>query len=145
MKKQINEIKKMQRLAGIITESEYQEAVMNDDQVDIISFLKNNKQDFLSRMTDKMSWDEDDIKKYTKADIKIGKNEEGKTDPDVALLGGTFAFSFSPLKVKRSDLNNFVLKNINGKNIYGTIEKYDLSKKDTDNAPRDKFGRLKYF
>ena len=30
MKKQINEIKKMQRLAGLITESEYQESMMNE-------------------------------------------------------------------------------------------------------------------
>jgi len=32
MKKQINEIKKMQRLAGLITESEYQESIMNEDK-----------------------------------------------------------------------------------------------------------------
>jgi len=31
MKKPINEIKKMQRLAGLITESEYQESLMNED------------------------------------------------------------------------------------------------------------------
>ena len=30
MKPQINEIKKMQRLAGLITESEYQESMMNE-------------------------------------------------------------------------------------------------------------------
>jgi len=31
MKKQINEIKKMQRLAGLITESEYQESLLNEN------------------------------------------------------------------------------------------------------------------
>ena len=31
MKKQINEIKRMQQLAGLITESEYQESLMSDD------------------------------------------------------------------------------------------------------------------
>ena len=33
MKKPINEIKKMQRIAGLITESEYQESLMNEDEI----------------------------------------------------------------------------------------------------------------
>ena len=32
MKTQINEIKRMQQLAGLITESEYQESLMNEDE-----------------------------------------------------------------------------------------------------------------
>ena len=39
MKKQINEIKKMQRIAGLITESEYQESLINEDSLEkTISF-----------------------------------------------------------------------------------------------------------
>ena len=34
MKQQINEIKKMQRLAGLITESEYQESLVNEASSD---------------------------------------------------------------------------------------------------------------
>jgi hypothetical protein len=34
MKKQINEIKKMQRIAGLITESEYQESLLNENDYD---------------------------------------------------------------------------------------------------------------
>jgi len=36
MKKQINEIKKMQRLAGLITESEYQESIISEESDTII-------------------------------------------------------------------------------------------------------------
>jgi len=36
MKKQINEIKKMQRLAGLITESEYQESIIGEESDTII-------------------------------------------------------------------------------------------------------------
>jgi hypothetical protein len=32
MKQQINEIKRMQRIAGLITESEYQESMMSQEQ-----------------------------------------------------------------------------------------------------------------
>ena len=35
MKKQINEIKRMQQLAGLITEGEYQESLMNEVEVDM--------------------------------------------------------------------------------------------------------------
>jgi len=36
MKQQINEIKKMQRLAGLITESEYQESIISEESDTII-------------------------------------------------------------------------------------------------------------
>ena len=47
MKKQINEIKRMQQLAGLITESEYRESLMNDKKKsftseEVKSILSNN-------------------------------------------------------------------------------------------------------
>jgi hypothetical protein len=44
MKKQINEIKKMQLLAGLITESEYRESLMNEaNNIPIDGELRGNK------------------------------------------------------------------------------------------------------
>lgn len=138
MKQPINEIKRMQRIAGLITESEYQEA-LNSESLDIVDFLKNNKQEFLNKLAEKMFWEENDIKKYQKLDIKAGVDE-------TADLGKDFSFSFNRNKVISRDSYNFILKNINGKNIYGVVHSDDNnSQKDTDDLPRDKFGRLKYF
>ena len=138
MKQPINEIKRMQRIAGLITEGEYQEAVMNNDQVDIVNFLKNNKQEFLSKMADKMFWEESDMKKYQKLDIKAGADETANLDK-------SYSFSFNINKVMSGGEYNFILKNINGKNVYGVSHNVSDYQKDTDDLPRDKFGRLKYF
>jgi hypothetical protein len=43
MKKQINEIKRMQLIAGLITESEYQESLMNEmSEEEVLNILNQN-------------------------------------------------------------------------------------------------------
>ena len=123
---------------GERNKGEYQEAVMNNDQVDIVNFLKNNKQEFLSKMADKMFWEESDMKKYQKLDIKAGADETANLDK-------SYSFSFNRNKVMSGGEYNFILKNINGKNVYGVSHNVSDYQKDTDDLPRDKFGRLKYF
>ena len=51
MKKQLNEIKKMQRLAGLITESEYQESLMNENDNSKAETLKTLFNDYVERDT----------------------------------------------------------------------------------------------
>ena len=60
MKKQINEIKKMQLLAGLITESEYQESLMNEK--------------FPSKVWD---WDINDFGKYNPSKKTFTMFEDG--------------------------------------------------------------------
>jgi hypothetical protein len=49
VKQQLNEIKKMQRLAGLITESEYQEALINEDNNPAVEFLNQHKEEIYNK------------------------------------------------------------------------------------------------
>jgi hypothetical protein len=51
MKKQINEIRRMQQLAGLITESEYQESLMNENDNSKAETLKTLFNDYVERDT----------------------------------------------------------------------------------------------
>jgi hypothetical protein len=56
MKKQINEIKRMQLIAGLITESEYQESLMNEmSEEEVLNILNQNgvDDDYFESMGDK--------------------------------------------------------------------------------------------
>jgi Tat protein secretion system quality control protein TatD with DNase activity len=120
MKKQINEIKRMQQLAGIITESEYQE-VVNTMDVDILSFLESNKLELLDKLAKKFEWDEDDKETMEEEELGIGADADGNEDTEIAGLGEAgLDFSFNPKKVKDTygDASNFKLI-IAGKPIYG--------------------------
>jgi len=62
MKKQLNEITKMQRLAGLITESEYQESLMNEANINFDELKKHQEiirkeQDYLLNITKKLGVD----------------------------------------------------------------------------------------
>jgi len=52
MKKQLNEIKRMQQLAGLITESEHQKSPMNEEDTSNIKYIVVDKQEGFSFVCD---------------------------------------------------------------------------------------------
>jgi len=51
MKKPINEIKRMQQLAGLITESEYRDSLMNEDTNPDVEFLNQHKEEIYDKFS----------------------------------------------------------------------------------------------
>ena len=87
----------------------------------ILSFLKSNKQELLSKLTKKFEWDEDDMEMMSEYEIEIGADADGNKDAEIAGLGEAgLDFSFNPKKVKDTygDASNFKLI-IAGKPVYG--------------------------
>jgi Tat protein secretion system quality control protein TatD with DNase activity len=87
----------------------------------ILSFLKSNKQELLSKLATKFKWDEDDIEIMNKSEIGIGADVNGNEDEEIVGLGEAgLDFSFNPKKVKDTygDASNFKLI-IAGKPVYG--------------------------
>ena len=112
---------RMQMLAGIITEGQYKAKLNEEEGTDILSFLKSNKQELLSKLTEKFEWDEDDAEMIGEYEIGIGADADGNEDAEIAGLGEAgLDFSFNPNKVKDTygDASNFKLV-IAGKPIYG--------------------------
>jgi hypothetical protein len=112
---------RMQMLAGIITEGQYKAKLNEEEGTDILSFLKSNKQELLSKLTEKFEWDEDDAEMIGEYEIEIGADADGNEDAEIAGLGEAgLDFSFNPNKVKDTygDASNFKLV-IAGKPIYG--------------------------
>jgi Tat protein secretion system quality control protein TatD with DNase activity len=93
---------------------------LNEENTDIISFLKSNKQELLSKLAQKFNWGEDDMEEYD-GDIVMAGDADGNLDAEIAGLGeGGLDFSFNPNKVKDTygDAFNFKLV-IAGKPVYG--------------------------
>jgi hypothetical protein len=124
MKQKLNEhFIRMQKLAGIITENQItsQPELNEEESIDILSFLKSNKQELLNKLTKKFEWDEDDIEMMSEYEIEPGADADGNEDAEIAGLGEAgLDFSFNPKKVKDTygDASNFKLI-IAGKPIYG--------------------------
>jgi hypothetical protein len=124
MKQPLNEqFTRMQKLAGIITENQItsQPELNEEESIDILSFLKSNKQELLNKLTKKFEWDEDDIEMMSEYEIGPGADANGNEDIEIAGLGEAgLDFSFNPKKVKDTygDASNFKLI-IAGKPIYG--------------------------
>lgn len=115
MKNQLNEVRRMQQLAGIITENQ-----INED-TDILSFLESNKLELLDKLAKKYSWDEDDMEMMGEEELGIGANSNGEEDTEIAGFGEAgLDFSFNQNKVKDTygDASNFKLI-IAGKPVYG--------------------------
>jgi hypothetical protein len=115
MKTQLNEIKRMQQLAGLITENE------SNEDINILSFLKSNKSELLDKLSKKFEWDEEDMEMMGEEELGIGANVDGDEDVEIAGLGEAgLDFSFNQNKVKDTygDASNFKLI-IAGKPIYG--------------------------
>ena len=85
---------------------------------DIVSFLKMNKNELLQVLSQKFNWDEMDLEDYDENEIEPGINAEGEPDSEIAVLGDGLEFSFNPAKVKDDENSSFTL-NIGGKTIYG--------------------------
>jgi hypothetical protein len=69
VKKPINEIKKMQHIAGLITESEYQESMINEESnfdKKALDFLNNNKKTIAQAI--RFYKDQDDSYEYSLID-----------------------------------------------------------------------------
>jgi len=136
----MKDIIRMNQLAGLITEdqarkmmkilNEETSKVLNENEdTNIVSFLKSNKQEFLSKLIKKLGYDEDDLEAESPYNYKIvqGGNADGEMDVEIAGLFnpeyGEMAgldFSFNPKKVKDEygDADNFKLI-IAGKPVYG--------------------------
>jgi hypothetical protein len=99
----------------------HQSSLNENEDTDILSFLKSNKQELLSKLTKKFEWDEDDMEMMSEYEIEIGGDADGNEDAEIAGLGEAgLDFSFNPKKVKDTygDASNFKLV-IAGKPIYG--------------------------
>jgi putative cell wall-binding protein len=70
MKKQLNEIKRMQQLAGLITESEYQPAIYNDIEQDLMNGGFESTEDQVEYLQDIIKFCQEKIK-----EISGGLNE----------------------------------------------------------------------
>jgi len=98
-----------------------QSRLNEEEGTDILSFLKLNKQELLSKLTKKFEWDEDDVEMMSEYEIEIGADADGNEDVEIAGLGEAgLDFSFNSKKVKDTygDASNFKLV-IAGKPIYG--------------------------
>jgi len=70
--KQINEIKRMQRIAGLITESEYRESTINEANINFDELKKHQEiirkeQDYLLGVTKKLGVDNKLVGDFTKS------------------------------------------------------------------------------
>ena len=95
--------------------------IFEEQQEDILSFLKNNKAELIQVLANKYGWDEDDIEEYSEMEILQAGDSEGNEDPEIAGLGeGGLDFSLNPDKVKDEygDASNFTIR-VGGKTIYG--------------------------
>jgi len=121
----MKDIIRMNQLAGIITEGQARKMMQvlneNEENTDILSFLKANKQELLSKIAKEFRFDEDDMEDLNSEEIVIGGNADGEEDIEIAGLGEVgLDFSFNPKKVKDvyGDADNFKLI-IAGKPVYG--------------------------
>ena len=95
--------------------------IFEEQQEDILSFLKNNKAELIQVLAKKYGWDEDDIEDQSEYEIGSGADIDGNEDPEIAGLGESgLDFSFNPEKVKDEygDASEFII-NVGGKKIYG--------------------------
>ena len=95
--------------------------IFEEEQEDILSFLKNNKAKLIQILANKFGWDEDDIEEESEREILQAGDSEGNEDHEIAGLGeGGLDFSFNPDKVKDTygDASNFTIR-VGGKTIYG--------------------------
>jgi len=150
MKQQINEIKRMQRIAGLITENEYQESLAEEQSSPkiygrVLFELLASYNEFIG------GYDEDIYEICDKATSKIAQDKWYSVNDVVNLdsknkniiCGGTLAFAFS-MDAKRNISNNYFkyyitqgIKDTRIKgNIIDTVEKgffYNLSTKINSN------------
>jgi len=111
---------KLNQLRQLIRE-EISKVVNENEGLDIISFLKSNKQELLDKLAKRFEWDEDDMEMMSEYEIGIGAGADGNEDEEIAGLGEAgLDFSFNPKKVKDTygDASNFKLV-IAGKPVYG--------------------------
>ena len=95
--------------------------MFEEEQEDILSFLKNNKAELIQVLAKKFNWDEDDIEDQSENEIEIGGDSEGNTDPEIAGLsdvGMDFSFNKNKVKDEYGDASEFIIK-VGGKTIYG--------------------------
>jgi hypothetical protein len=94
-----------------------------EQESDIMSFLKSNKPELIQALAKKFNWDEDDIEDQSENDIEIGGDSKGNPDPEIAGLGDAgMDFSFNQDKVKDDygDASEFTIE-VGGKTIYGIV------------------------
>jgi hypothetical protein len=91
MKKPINEIKRMQQLAGIITESEYQESQLDEGKA-IINLTYNTAPDDLEYVKSilKKAGIQSSVKvgNFDEIEIKVNKEDEAKARKVLQSKGG---------------------------------------------------------
>ncbi len=97
----------------------FQSRLNEDEEENIISFLKSNKQELLDKITEKWDLNEKEIEKYSSEEIVMGGNVDGDLDPEIAGFGEGLDLSFDPSKVEDQfgDAYNFTLT-IAGKPVY---------------------------
>ena len=114
MKQQLNEIKRMQQLAGIITENQANE------EVNILPFLKAHKQELLDKLAKMEGWDEEDLEVMEDDDLVGGISADENEDAKVAsfqYIG--LQFAFDPKDLEPDEYTTEFELNIAGKRIYG--------------------------
>ena len=87
------------------------------ENINIASFLNQNKNELLQALASKFDWiDEDYIEDYSNEEVETGD------DPEIAgFVDSGMDFSFNPSKAEEE--GNFTIK-VNGKTVYGTVYNY---------------------
>ena len=113
MKKQINEIKKMQLLAGLITESEYRESLMNENVEDLKESLTNEG----GRIAPYSDDEDKETRRAGKAagDLFRRIGNMGDVNSVTSLIKGFVNKKYPELKIKIKGINDNIM-NIYSKN-----------------------------
>ena len=92
-----------------------------EQESDIMSFLKSNKPELIQALAKRFNWDDDDIEDQSENEIESLEDSEGNPDSEIVGLGDAgMAFSFNRKKVKFDEdgTQEFTVK-VGGKTIYG--------------------------
>ena len=98
----------------------FQSRLNENEEENIISFLKDHKQELIDQIAERWDLNEKEIEKYNSEEIVMGGNVDGDLDPEIAGFGEMgLDFSFNPSKVKDEygDASDFTLT-IAGKPVY---------------------------
>ena len=97
----------------------FQSRLNENEEENIISFLKDHKQELIDQIAERWDLNEKEIKKYNSEEIVMGGNVDGDLDPEIAGFGEGLDLSFDPSKVEDQfgDAYNFTLT-IAGKPVY---------------------------
>jgi hypothetical protein len=120
MKQNINEIKRMQQLAGLITEGEYRDSLMNEDTNPDVEFLNQHKEEIYDKFSVGKSYGVS-RKRFLQGNFEnsgpfMFHDAEGNSDSSIE-------FTLEPNEERNNDLLSQEEVEIDGKKFYLTTVK----------------------